>query len=490
MTTTELQALMPLLALSVGATLLMLQIAFVRSIRLTISLTAFIFITTLIACFAASEHTPRSVTVLLQADKMALVFCALFAASALLTTVLSADYITNKDDQPEEYFLLLVLSTLGACVLAYAVHVASLLLGMELLSVALYALIAYPDKSMLPLEAATKYLVLSAAASATILFGFALLYALTGTLLFTELGQQLASLPANSELTVTVAAVLVFAGLAFKLSLVPFHMWTPDVYQGAPSPVTGFLASTAKAAIFVVMLRWFLQAELYRYEALLDAITVLAILSMLVGNLLALQQNNLKRILAYSSIAHMGYLLIILVVCGGSDQRALATEAALYYLIAYTATTIAAFGLLSLICSQQREKEHVELQVVSGLFWQQPLLAGLMLVALLSLAGIPLTAGFIAKFYIFSAAVSISHWLLISSLIVGSGIGIYYYLRIIFIMTQRVEVVATGEMQDMSVPVRVPKGSYVRVVASLLIAAILLLGTVPQPLMAYLRSIL
>ena len=279
-----------------------------------------------------------------------------------------------------------------------------------------------------------------------------------------------------------VASALILAGLGFKLSLVPFHMWTPDVYEGAPSPVTGFLASVSKAAIFLVLLRWFLDSQLFRYPILLEITGLIAIFSMLAGNLLALQQENIKRMLAYSSIAHVGYLLIILMVTGNPENRALATEAAIYYLIAYTATTLAAFGLLALISTHQSERENVQLHDVSGLFWHQPLLAGLMLVALLSLAGIPLTAGFIGKFYLFSAAVSGYHWVLLASLIVGSGIGIYYYLRVVFYMTRRPD-------EHHSEPT-VPGGWPFRVLSCALIASILLLGTVPQPLMAYIRSIL
>lgn len=481
MTAADFQALLPLLVLSTGATVLMLQISIKRNLWLTCALTLATFTLAALSCITAADVAPRLVTPLLQIDPLALLFCGVFCAAGAVTTVLSVDYMTGRGDEPEEYFLLLILSTLGACVLAGATHLVSLLLGMELMSVALYALIAYPDKSVLPLEAAIKYLVLSGAASATALFGFALLYAVTGTMEFTELGLRLANVESGNTLLL-VASVMVVAGLGFKLSLVPFHMWTPDVYEGAPSPVTGFLASVSKAAIFLGLLRLFTEANLFEHRILLESIGLIAIASMLAGNLLALLQTNIKRMLAYSSIAHIGYLLIILVVSGNASNSQLATEAAMYYLIAYTATTVAAFGLLALISAEQPEHDNMELHHVSGLFWHQPLLACLMLVALLSLAGIPLTAGFIAKFYIFSAAVSGYHWVLLASLIVGSGIGIYYYLRVVFYMTRRVE-------EHHEVP-SVPQGWHVRAVSCALIASILLLGTVPQPLMEYLRSIL
>jgi NADH-quinone oxidoreductase subunit N len=274
----------------------------------------------------------------------------------------------------------------------------------------------------------------------------------------------------------------VFAGMAFKLSIVPFHLWTPDVYDGAPSPVTGFLASVAKAAVFVAVLRLFLEADLFRYRRLVELIGLMAIFSMLAGNLLALLQTNIKRMLAYSSIAHIGYLLIIFMACLSSGNRALTVEATAYYLIAYTATTIAAFGLLTLISAQQVERENVELHHVSGLFWQRPLLAGLMFVAMLSLAGIPLTAGFIAKFYIFSAAVDGQNWILLGSLILGSGIGIYYYLRVVYYMTRRPE--------HQPIQPGTAGGWREYALSCGLIAIILLLGIMPQPLMAFLEAIL
>ena len=475
------QALLPMLVLSGGATILMLQIAFLRNVATTAALATLSLVLAAVSCIPAGSAGPMGVTPLLHVDPLALLFCALFSIGGAITVLLSRDYIVHHGDEPEEYYLLLVLSTLGACVLACAVHVASLLLGLELLSIALYALIAYPNKSILPLEAAIKYLVLSGAASATILFGFALLYAATGTMEFVELGQRLGQTQ-TGEAVLMVAAAMVFTGLAFKLSIVPFHLWTPDVYVGAPAPVTGFLASVSKAAVLLVLLRLFLDADLFRYRRLVEITGLLAILSMLAGNLLALLQTNVKRMLAYSSIAHVGYLMIIFMVCLASDQRALAIEAAAYYLIAYTATTLAAFGLLTLISAHQVERENVDLHHLSGLFWQQPLLASLMLVALLSLAGIPLTAGFIAKFYIVSAAVMGHNWVLLAALVIGSGIGIYYYLRTIYYMTRRPE--------EHHLEKTAANDWNTRIVCCTLILGILLLGTVPQPLMAYLRSIL
>lgn len=477
----DFQAILPLLVLAGGATVLMLQIAWVRNPGLTATLAALVLALAALSCRFAEEVAPLQVTPLLVVDRFALLFCILFCIAGAVTALLSREYVGQHGDEPEEFFLLLVLATLGACVLACAAHLAALLLGLELLSVSLYALIAYPNKSILPLEAAIKYLVLSGAASATTLFGFALLYAATGELGFAALGQGLAATNTGQSVLLP-AAVLIFTGLGFKLSIVPFHMWTPDVYDGAPAPVTGYLATVAKAAVFVVLLRLFLDADLFRYRILVEITGLLAIFSMLAGNLLALLQTNIKRMLAYSSIAHIGYLMIVFMVCINADKQALAIEAAIYYLIAYTATTIAAFGLLTLISSEPAERENIQLHQVSGLFWRQPLLACLMLTALLSLAGIPLTAGFIAKFYLINAAVNGNNWVLLFTLVVGSSIGIYYYLRVVYYMTRRPE-----EYGVVQATITHWRG---RILSGVLITSILVLGIAPQSLMDYLKAIL
>jgi len=481
MNSAQFQALLPLLVLAGGATLIMLQIAWRRNPGLTAALAAATLALAALACRPAGEVAPLQVTPLLLVDRFALLFCALFCVAGALTALLARDYVCRHGDQPGEFFLLLVLATTGACVLACSVHVASLVLGLELLSVSLYALIAYPDKSLLPLEAAVKYLVLSGAASATSLFGFALLYAATGTLEFRPLGTALGV--SDTGLVVLLpAAVMIFAGLAFKLSVVPFHLWTPDVYDGAPAPVTGFLASVAKGAVFVVLLRLFLDADLFRYRILVEITGLLAILSMLAGNLLALLQTNIKRMLAYSSIAHIGYLMIVFMACLKGASRELAVEAACYYLVAYTVTTIAAFGLLTLISADNVQRENLHLQHVSGLFWRQPLLACLMLAAILSLTGIPLTAGFIGKFYLVSAAVSGHNWVLLFTLVIGSSIGIFYYLRVVYYMTRRPE--------EHPLTLDGSSGWRGAILSGVLIAAVLILGVAPQSLMQYLRSIL
>ena len=218
---------------------------------------------------------------------------------------------------------------------------------------------------------------------------------------------------------------MMLIGLAFKLSLVPFHIWTPDVYEGAPAPVSAFLATTAKVAVFVVLLRLYQVSPAAAGGWLNDLLAVIAIGSILFGNLLALMQSNLKRLLGYSSIAHFGYLVIALIASQG-----LAVEAVGVYLVTYVLTTIGAFGVVTLMSTPFKGRDADALYEYRGLFWRRPYLTAVLTVMMLSLAGIPLTAGFIGKFYILAAGVESQLWWLLGALIIGSAIGLYYYLRV------------------------------------------------------------
>ena len=362
----ELQSILPLIVLTLAIVLLMLVIAFRRTHGLTAGCTVVGLLLTLASIPMAMVVGEQQMS-LLTVDRYGMFFTLLMLGVALASTLLSWEYLRHRQERNEEYYLLLLLATLGALVLVLANHVVSLLLGMELLGVSLYAMISYPDRGKLPLEAAIKYLVLSGCASAVLLFGFALIYAALGSLSFVGIGERLAT-SSDNQVLILAGTALVLTGIGFKLSVVPFHMWTPDVYQGAPLPVTGFLATVSKGAIFVVLLRLFMDAQLYQYNTLLITLGVLAVASMLVGNLLALQQQNIKRLLSYSSIAHFGYLLITLVAGGILSGSKFAVEAASYYVVAYVVTTLAAFAVISLL-SSNGEDEKEEVADLTGLFW-------------------------------------------------------------------------------------------------------------------------
>jgi NADH-quinone oxidoreductase subunit N len=321
----------------------------------------------------------------------------------------------------------LLLATLGSMTLVASSHFVSFFLGLEILSVSLYAMIAYTRARPISVEAGIKYLILAAASAAFLLFGIALVYAETGTMEFARIAT---ALRANSADVIALAGLaMIVVGVGFKLALVPFHLWTPDVYEGAPAPVTAFVATVSKGAMFALLLRYSNLLGIQTYYSLFIAFSVIAIASMLVGNLLALLQNNVKRILAYSSIAHLGYLLVAFLASG-----ALAVIAVAFYLTAYFVTTLGAFGVVTLLSDADRDADRID--DYRGLFHRHPWLAGIFTAMLLSLAGIPLTAGFVGKFYLVAAGVGSALWLLVIVLVVASAIGLFYYLRIVVAMYQ------------------------------------------------------
>lgn len=477
MNSSQLMALMPILMLSMTAAVLMIQASIKRDQGLAWWITGLGFLLSLWGAGYARDFS-QPVTMLLVVDDWGLFFTTLILVASLVTLILSKDTFSPEGERKEEYYLLLVLSVMGAVILIQSSHMASLLLGMELMGVALYAMIAFPEKGELPLEAAIKYLVLSACASAMLLFGFALIYAATGDLSYAGMGAKAAVAFSQEPVVLMAGSAMVLAGLGFKLSVVPFHMWTPDVYQGAPTPVTGFLATVSKGAVFVALTRFYLEGQLYQYDSLIMALSLVAVASMLVGNWLALRQENIKRLLAYSSIAHFGYLLIVLIALSIADNLGannLIGQAITFYLTAYIVTTLAAFTVVANLAGEDDSKAM--LGAFEGLFWRNPVQASALTVAMLSFAGIPLTAGFIGKFYLITLSIQSQLWILLTALVLGSAIAIYYYLRIIFAMSK-----TSGTMLK-----KQPAAAFgaQEIVAGLLLLLVLALGSWPQPFIEF-----
>jgi NADH-quinone oxidoreductase subunit N len=462
----------PIVAIAVTAVVLMIVIAIHRGHRLTAVLTLAGLVIAILLLRTAPPTSPGG-TALLAFDGYARFYTGLILAATAAVTVLSVGYLEQIADQRDEYYVLLLLAALGSLVLVSATHFVSFFLGLELLSVSLYALIAYSRTREQSIEAGIKYLVLAATSAAFLLFGMALVYAELGTLAFAGLGATPASMPA--PLIALAGIGLIIVGFGFKLALVPFHLWTPDVYQGAPAPVTAFVATVSKGAMFALLVRYFSVVDLRSHRALVIAFTLLAIASMVVGNLLALLQSNVKRLLAYSSIAHLGYLLVAFLASG-----VLAATAVTFYLAAYFVTTLGAFGVVTVLSTGEREAESLD--DYRGLLVRRPWLAALFTAMLLSLAGIPLTAGFVGKFYLTVAAGGAGLWPLLVVMMVTSGIGLFYYLRIIVTMCMEP---ATDSTAPMSTP-RVP------LLAGLTLAALTMLlvwlGLYPGPLIALIRS--
>ena len=292
---------------------------------------------------------------------------------------------------------------------------------------ALYGLVGYRRSRGGAAEAGIKYLILAAASSAFLLLGMALIYADTGTMELAALAARLRD-GQLSELLFLGGVALILTGAGFKLAAVPFHMWTPDVYQGAPAPVTAFVATVSKAGMLAALLRFFHATSAMAEPAMFGIVAAMAVASMFAGNLLALLQDNVKRMLAYSSIAHMGYMLVAFAAAG-----ALGAEAVTFYLLSYVVTSLIAFGVVTVLSDASGDRQ--DLAAYRGLLWRRPWLAAAFTAALLSLAGIPLTAGFIGKVYVVAAGAGASLWVLLVALAVNSVISVYYYLRVVVTMS-------------------------------------------------------
>lgn len=360
--------------------------------------------------------------------------------AALACCTLSYGYFETLKDNKDELYLLMLISTMGAMLMTGAQHLASFFMSLELLSVPMYGMLAYTFLRARSLESGLKYLVMSAAASATLLMGMALIYADAGTLYFGELAKLLFSGQVSSLFV--AGSVMMMAAIAFKLSAAPFHAWVSDVYEGAPAPVAAFLASVSKVAMMALALRFMIGSMVPVMPAFDNVLILIIALSILLGNLLAIRQQNLKRMLAYSSIAHIGYALIALLSVGSGSTSVISM-----YMAVYALTSIGAFGVIALMSSPYRERGHTsisgeadELRFYQGLFWRRPVLSGVLTVMLLSLAGIPLTAGFVTKFTIFFTAVQGVRFWAAGMVILGSAIGLYYYLRVLVTLYQKPKV--------------------------------------------------
>lgn len=435
MTSHQLYGLLPFILLAVASVVVILLIATKRS-HTVIQVTGFLMMCIVIfSMWYVKDRLPVEVPPLLIIDGFAQVFTGLIIFSVLVVGLLSFVYFEEREENPKEYYILLFLSTLGAAILTISRHFISLFLGLELLSVSLYALIAYLRTRNNAVEAGMKYLVLAALSSAFLLFGMALIYMETGTMDFIGIAQKLS--PASVPLFITGVGLMLVA-IGFKLGLVPFHLWAADVYQGAPAPVTSFIATVSKIGVFAVLLRFGQAVQLQSNTTALYIFTGLSVISMVIGNILALQQKNIKRLLAYSSIAHFGYLLVAFL-----PGNAAGIQAAAFYLLAYSLTILAAFSIVTLLSTRETDAQDPEFY--KGLFWRSPVLAIVFTVVMLSLAGIPLTAGFMGKFMLLTSGVQQHLWLPVIVLVVTSVFGLYYYLRIITLLFAEPAAIAAKE---------------------------------------------
>ncbi len=347
----------------------------------------------------------------------------------------SRGYVIDRESMNKgEYYVLALFATLGMMVMISANHFLTIYIGIELLSLSLYAMVAMNRDSVASTEAAMKYFVLGALASGLLLYGMSMIYGATGTLEITGIAERLYGGGVNKSVLV-FGLVFLVAGLAFKLGVVPFHMWIPDVYQGAPTSVTLFIGSAPKLAAFAIVMRLLVNGLITMAADWQTMLIVLSVLSMAIGNLAAIAQTNLKRMLAYSAISHMGFMLLGIVtgVVGGDARYALnAYSSSMFYVIAYVLMSAGTFGMILLMARAGFEAE--EISDFKGLNKRSPWFAGIMLMLMFSMAGVPFFIGFFAKFSVLQAVVAAGYiWLAIAA-VLFSLIGAFYYLRVVKVM--------------------------------------------------------
>ena len=397
-------------------------------------------------------------------DNYSLFFKGFFLVLGMLVVLVSVEYVRQHLSRPGEYYGILLFSVLAMMLMAASGELLTAYISLELLSFSLYVLVSYGRHGLKPSEASVKYILLGAFASALLLYGISQVYGILGTTRFDEIHAALALADAPLNPAVLVGLALIIAGLGFKVAAVPFHMWAPDVYEGAPTPVTAYLAVGSKAAAFALILRLFTQAFMPAFDDWQIVLVVLAALTMTLGNLVALAQTNIKRMLAYSSVGQVGYLLM-----GVAAISPLASNGVILHLAGYGITNLAAF-LCIIVFFNATGKENVP--DFAGLGRRSPFVAMVLTVALFSLAGLPFFAGFTTKFYLFTAVAQGGLLWLVALAITNSVISLYYYMMII---KQMYMVPAEDESP-------VPVSALSRGVLGAMLVGIIAIGVYPAPL--------
>jgi NADH-quinone oxidoreductase subunit N len=363
-------------------------------------------------------------------DNYSLFFKIVFLLTTALTILMSIRYLRQEGFEHGEYYVLVLFAAVGMMFMASAADLIIVFLGLETFSLSVYVLAGFFRNQAKSNESALKYFLLGAFATGFLLYGIALIYGATGTTNLKEIYEFLRRNPMSNDPLMLAGMGLLLVGFGFKVASVPFHMWTPDVYEGAPTPITAFMAVGPKAAGFAAFLRVFLYSLSSLQGEWVGVLWVLAVLTMTLGNIVAIAQQNIKRMLAYSSIAHAGYILVGMVAA-----NELGTAGVLYYLLAYAFMNLGAFGVVILF--GRKGEENLLIGDYSGMASKFPLLAALMATFMFSLAGIPPTAGFVGKFYIFSAAVKAGYIGLAVIGVLNSALSVYFYLRVTVMMYMR-----------------------------------------------------
>ncbi|PWB77199.1 MAG: NADH-quinone oxidoreductase subunit N [Candidatus Methylomirabilota bacterium] len=404
-------------------------------------------------------------------DPFALFFKIVFLVSAALILPMSIGYLKSERIDKGEFYPLILFATLGMMLMVSAVDLLILYIGLEMMSIPIYILAGFMKRERRSSEAALKYLLMGGFSSAIMLYGIVMLYGLTGTIGLREIAETITA-DTVSNPALILGMVMLVAGFGFKIAAVPFHMYIPDVYEGAPTPVAALLSAASEVAGLAILLRVFLVAFPDLQERWTLLFYLLSLLTMTVGNVVAIAQSNIKRMLAYSSIAHIGYLLIGLVA-----GHELGISAILLYTLIYALMTLGAFAMVILLCAGKVKGERIE--DFTGLAQRSPLAAAAMLIFLLSLAGVPPTAGFVGKFYLFGAAIARGYvWLAVIA-VINSAISLFYYMKVTVAMYMR-DLPPQGLALSSSMPLRV--ALLVTLVATLAI------GIYPGPFLELARA--
>lgn len=460
-------AISPFLTLSAtGFIVLILGLLFPRMYRETLGSFVLIgFAAAIVLSLAAWGETRTAFFGMLVIDKFSIGFNCIFILGALLTLLLSLNRVEEKYLIYSDYFALVIFATAGMTLMAAGMNLLTLFLGLETLSIALYILAGFRRSSEFALESSFKYFLLGAFASGFLLYGIALVYGVVGSTDLHRVAEFAQTQGLASSKLLIAGFLLIFVGFGFKISVFPFHLWAPDVYQGAPTPISAFMSTGSKAAGFAALLRVLFSFNIMGQTGWQEILWSIAAVTMLLGNLIALKQSNVKRMLAYSSIAHAGYLLIG--VLAGSE---LASSGILFYLLTYTFMNVGAFGVISFISTDQYE--FLTFKDFRGLASRRPFAAIAMALFMFSLAGIPPTAGFVAKFYLFSAGITAGYIGLVIIAVIASMISLYYYLGLVVQMFMA--------EKDETVPGTAPYQPGVALALVLAIFAVLGLGIFPS----------
>jgi NADH-quinone oxidoreductase subunit N len=455
--------ILPELVITAGALLVLIaDVALPRSARGVLTWLTLAVIGATLASLAPFTGTRVEIAQgLIAVDRFALFFKVLFLVSAAITVLMSTRYLEIEGAPPGEYYFLVLCATLGMMIMAGGIDLITTFVGLETMAISFYILAGFIKPNQRSNEAAVKYFLLGAFSLGILLYGMSIMYGLSGTTALRAMAPVLAGQAQDPRLV--LAVILVVAGVGFKIAAVPFHMWAPDVYEGAPTPITAFLSVGSKAASFAMLVRIFVEGLPASGADWRLLFWVLAIVTMTVGNLAALTQTNIKRMLAYSSIAHAGYTLMGIVA---GSSRGIA--AMLIYLLIYAFMQLGAFAVIILL--RRRDVVGDELKDFSGLAFRQPFAAFAMLLFMLSLGGIPPTAGFMGKFWLFGAAIESGYvWLAVIG-VLNSAISLYYYIRLVVFMYLKRERIG-------SEPVASPSLSFVLGVA---VVATIVLGIYPR----------